>query len=217
MRRDPTDASHVEMDVSVEIPASVTGPLRLMYGVMDERGKLADVGRSQLTQANQHDYQVAFPIHVTTGQYRLRVVASDANGHIGSVEKPVAAALARTGRYVRSDLLTAFSDAQGASKFVTLDTLPKDARTLIVRLELYPDGSGRNGTLQVRFQLLQSDRHSAIATEEITPPASGTTRVAAATLPIQALGAGSYTIRATVFENGAEVGTQSATFRKPAS
>ncbi|MGH9409349.1 MAG: hypothetical protein ACRD1V_07825, partial [Vicinamibacterales bacterium] len=136
---------------------------------------------------------------------------------IGSVEKPVSAALTRTGSYLRSDLLTAFTDSRGTSKFVTLDTLPRDVRTLVVRLELYPDGSGSNGGLQVRFQLLQSDTNAAIATDEVTPSASSATRVAAASLPIQGLGAGSYTIRATVFENGAEVGTQSAMFRKPAS
>ena len=217
IRRDPTDARQIEMDVSVEIPASVKGPLTVMCGVMDESGKLVDVGRKQLPAAHQSDYRVAFPIHVTTGQYRLRLVASDANGHIGSAEKPVPAALARIGSYASSDLLTAFTDTHGSSKFVTLDTLPGDVRMLIVRLELYPDDSGRNGNLQVRFQLLQSDKNSAIATEEVTPSASGLTRVAAASLPIQGLGTGSYTIRATVFENGTEVGTQSATFRRPAS
>ena len=214
MRRDPTDASHIEMDVSVEVPGTVTGPVTLLYGLMDEKGTIGDVGRDQLLQANQGDYQVAFPIHLRKGQYRLRVVASDANGHIGSVEKPVLATLARTGSYVSSDLLTAYTDAHGTSQLVTLETLPHDARSLTVRLELYPDGSGRNGGLQVRFQLLHADTNAAIATDEVTPSASGTTQVAAASLPIQGLGAGSYTLRATVIENGADVGTQSATFTR---
>lgn len=214
VRRDPTDASQLEMDVSVEVPASVTGPVTLMYGLMDESGKVADVGRQQLTQANQSDYQVAFPVHLTTGQYRLRVVASDASGHIGSVEKPVSAALTRAGSYISSDLLTAVTDSNGASKLVALDPLPHDARTLIVRLELYPTVSGTDGGLRVRFELFQSDKSSAIATDEVAPSVSGTTSVAAASLPIQELGAGSYTIRATVLENGVDVGTQSATFRK---
>lgn len=214
MRRDPTDASHIEMDVSVEVPGTVTGPVTLMYGLMDQKGTLGDVGRAQLSQANQGDYQVAFPIHLTQGQYRLRVVASDAKGNIGSVEKSVSAALARTGSYVSSDLLTAYTDAHGTSQVVTVDTLPHDARSLTVRLELYPDGSGRNGGLQVRFQLLHSDTNAAIATDEVTPSTSGTTRVAAASLPIQGLGAGLYTLRATVIENGADAGTRSATFTK---
>ena len=214
MRRDPTDARQIEMDSSVEIPASVTGPLTLMYGLMDQNGKIADVGREQVSQVNQRDYQVAFPIRVTTGRYRLRVVASDASGHIGSVEKPVSATLARAGTYAISDLLTAYTDAHGTSKLVTLDTLPHDAGTLIVRLELYPDGSANHDALQIRFQLLHADTNAAIATDKVTPSTSGTTRVAAASLPIQGLGAGSYTLRATVIENGADIGTQSATFRK---
>ncbi|MGH9408122.1 MAG: VWA domain-containing protein, partial [Vicinamibacterales bacterium] len=123
MRRDPTDANQIEMDVSVEVPASVTGPLTLMCGVMDAHGNMADVGRKRLPPATHRDYQIAFPIRLTTGQYRLRIAASDANGHIGSVEKPVSAALTRTGSYLRSDLLTAFTDSRGTSKFVTLDTL----------------------------------------------------------------------------------------------
>ncbi|MGH9410048.1 MAG: VWA domain-containing protein, partial [Vicinamibacterales bacterium] len=91
VRRDPTDASHLEMDVSVEVPASVTGPLTVMCGVMDAHGNMADVDRKQLPPATHRDYQIAFPIRLTTGQYRLRIAASDANGHIGSVEKPVSA------------------------------------------------------------------------------------------------------------------------------
>ena len=216
MRRDPADASDIEIDSSVEVPASVTGPLTLLYGLMDQNGKIANVGREEIPQADQNDYQVAFPMRVTPGRYRLRVVASDANGHIGSVEKPVSAALAPAGTYTASDLLTAYTDARGASQLVTLDTLPPDARSLLLRLELYPDGSERHGALQVRFQLLQLGQNSAIATDEVTPSASDTTRVAAASLPIQGLGAGSYTIRATVFENGIEVGTQSATFKRDA-
>ncbi|HEY3883928.1 MAG TPA: hypothetical protein VGL62_01875 [Vicinamibacterales bacterium] len=214
MRRDPTDGNRIEMDVSVEVPVSVKGPLTMMYGLMDENGTMADVGHEQLSHENQSDYRVAFPMRVTTGRYRLRVAAADANGHIGSVEKPVSATLARAGSYVSSDLLTALTDARGTSKLVALDTLPHDVRTLIVRLELYPDSSGRNGVLQVQFQLLQSDTSSAIATEQVTPSVSGSVRVAVVSLPLEGLAAGSYTIRATVTENGVVVGTQSATFRK---
>ena len=214
MRRDPADASHIEIDSSVEVPASVTGPLILLYGLMDQNGNVANVGREQLPQANQSDYQVAFPIRVTPGQYRLRVVASDAGGHIGSVERPVSAALARAGSYVSSDLLTAYTDAHGTSQVVTLDTLPHGVRALLVRLELYPDGSQKHGVLQVRFQLLEPGQTSAIATDEVRPSDSSSTRIATESLAIQGLAAGSYTIRATVFENGTEVGTQSATFRK---
>jgi VWFA-related protein len=214
MRRDPADASQIEIDTSVHVPASVTGPLTMMYGLMDQNGRMGDVGRLELSQANDSDYQVAFPIRVTAGQYRLRVVVSDASGHIGSVEKPVSAELARTGGYLSSGLLTAFTDSHGTSKLVTLDTLPHDVRALIVRVELYPDNSEKTGALQVKFQLLQSETTSAIAAEQVAPSVSGSTRVAVASIPIQGLGAGSYTIRATVFENGTEVGTQSATFRK---
>jgi VWFA-related protein len=214
MRRDPADATGIEMDTSVHVPASVIGPLTMMYAVMDEHGKMGDVGRVQLSQADHTDYQIAFPIHVPTGRYRLRVVASDANGHIGSVEKPVSAELGRAGSYVSSDLLTAFTDAHGISKLVTLDTLPHDIHTLIVRLELYADGAESRGVLQVRFRLVQSDTTLTIATEQVAPSVSGTTRVAVATLPMEVLEAGAYTIRAVVLENGTEVGSRSATFRK---
>ena len=214
VRRDPADASRLEVDASVEVPATVRGPLMLMYGLMDESGAIANVGREQLSQPNQNDYQAAFPIQVKSGRYRLRVVVADANGHIGSIEMPVSAALAREGNYTSSDLLTAFTDSHGDSKLVTPDTLPHDVRTLIVRLELYPDSSASNGGVQVRFQLLESDKASAIATDDVTPSMAGTVRVAAASLPIQGLAAGSYTIRATVLENGSEVGSRSVTFTK---
>jgi VWFA-related protein len=212
MRRDPTDASRIEMDVSVDVPATVKGPVTMMYGLVDGSGRIVESGRARATQEGQLDYRLAFPVRASAGTYRLRVVAADANGSIGSVEHAVSAALMRIGRYAISDLLTSVPAATGGSRFVALSAIPHDAPALTVSLELYPEGASGEGDLQVRFDLLRSGTEQPIASDPVTPSALGNARLASATLPVQSLAPGSYTIRATVFENGTLIGTESATF-----
>ncbi|MGH9409883.1 MAG: VWA domain-containing protein [Vicinamibacterales bacterium] len=215
MRRDPTDVTRIEMDVSVDIPPSVKAPLTMMYGLMDETGKIIDAGRTQAAQAAPSGYRLAFPIRASAGQYRLRVAASDANGAIGSVEKPVAATLARIGGYSVSDILTAITGADGAPRLVALEAIPRDTQTLTVSLELYAETAAA-GPVQVRFDLIQPGGEP-IATSTLAPAVSGTAHIAVAHLAIGHLSPGAYTIRATVVDDGADVGAQSATFTKPGS
>jgi hypothetical protein len=183
-----------------------------MYGLVDDTGKIVESGRARATQEGQLDYRLAFPVRASVGAYRLRVIASDTNGSIGSVERPMSAALTRIGRYAISDLLTTVPASNGGSRFVALSAIPHDAPTLTVSLELYPEGAGESD-LQVRFDLLRSGTEQPIASNAVTPSVSGNVRLASATLPVQNLASGSYTIRATVLENGTLIGTQSTAFR----
>jgi VWFA-related protein len=214
LRRDPTNANRIEIDVSVDVPGRIKGPVTMMYGLLNDAGKIIDAGTKEVARSAQADYRLAFPISVNAGTYHLRVAVSDADGDIGSVEKPISASLTHIGTYTVSDLLIASAGPDGISRLVALDAIPQDARTLSVALELYPDDVSIQGGLQVRFELLPSDQTTAIATTAIVPSGSGNARIASASLPIATLGPGSYRIRATVLANGAAVGAESATFRK---
>jgi hypothetical protein len=185
----------------------------MLYGLLDDKGKIVESGRARVTQEGQLDYRLAFPVRATAGAYRLRVVASDANGSLGSVEQAVSPALTRIGRYAISDLLTTVPTANGGSKFVALSAIPREAPTLTVSLELYPNGVPADEDLQVRFDLLHAGTDQPIASSPVTPSVSNTARLASATLPVPGLAPGSYTIRATVLEGGAVIGTESVTFR----
>lgn len=212
LRREPADASRIEMDVSTDVPATVKGPLTMMYAVVDEAGKIVLAGRKQVSQEAAGDYRLAFPVPLSSGRYRLRVAAADAKADVGSIEKSVSAALTHAGSYTISDLLTTYAGVDGVPRLAPPDAIPAEARRVDLRLELYPDDRTSDAGVQVRLELLQS--HKLIETRTVSPSGSGNTRVASVSLPIDALGPGPYSIRATILESGTAVGTQSTTFIK---
>jgi VWFA-related protein len=214
MRRDPTNAERVEIRVSAAAPASVKGPVEMMYGLVDEAGQMVVSGQNRLAEVSGRDYRLLFPIRTRMGHYRLRVVASDGDRHIGSLETPVSASLPQVGGYATSDLLTAVLEPDGATKPVGPDAIPGDAQSLIVQLELYPAASADPPIPHVQFQLLRADGSNATDVDDVVSSMSGTVLVARTSLPIQALASGSYTIRATVFENDNNIGVASLVVRK---
>ena len=211
-RHDP-NSNALQLGVNVQVPSSVQGPLVAMYGLVNEAGKIT-AGRCDVPAPNPgEDYQLAFPVPIETGRYRLRFVVADAKGNIGSVEHGVTAGLAHFGSFSVSDLFTMWSGADHQPRFLALERLPEGATTIGASLELYPDSTNAPDVV-VRFTLTTPGSETALIEREITPALVGTTRQAIAELPVDDLQPGTYTIRATVVEAGVMTGAVTTTIRK---
>jgi hypothetical protein len=158
------------------------------------------------------DYQLAFPIGVAPGAYRLRFAVADAAGNIGSVEQGVNARLARLGAVSVSDLVTTWAGADGSQRFLALETVPAAATSVRAFLELYPEGG--SPSLEVRFAVLKAGESAPVLEETRTPLPEGNALAAGIDIPVGTLAAGSYMLRATVVEAGVATGTVTTSFRK---
>ena len=212
-RHDPA-SNALQLGVNVQVPSSVQGPLIAMYGLVNEAGEIKQAGRRDVPVPNQgEDYQLAFPVPIESGKYRLRFVVADAKGNIGSVEHGVTAGLAHFGAFTVSDLFTMWSGADHQPRFLALERLPEGATTIGASLELYPDAPTPPEVI-VRFTLTAPGSDTALIEREITPAVSGTTLQAVAELPVEDLQAGAYIIHASVVEAGNVTGTVTSTIRK---
>jgi hypothetical protein len=184
-----------------------------MIVVVDENGKIVQQGRKQVTQpAPGADYQMSVPIPLAAaGKYRVRLAMADASGNIGSLEAPVASALAHFGTHTVSDLFTMWAGQDGVSHFVTRETLPLSAVSMQVSLELYPDVPASTADLRVRFAIIPAGETTPVFEQSILPTAPGATRSASVTVPAERLKPGAYTIRASVAEGAIVIGTVTAT------
>jgi hypothetical protein len=212
-RHDP-NSNALQLGVNVQVPSSVQGPLVAMYGLVNEAGEIKEAGRRDVPAPNPgEDYQLAFPVPIETGKYRLRFVVADAKGNIGSVEHGVTAGLAHFGAFSVSDLFTVWAGADHQPRFLALERLPEGATTIGASLELYPDNANAPDVI-VRFTLTAPGSETALVEQQITPALVGTTHQATAELPVEDLQPGTYTIRAAVVEAGVITGVVTSTIRK---
>jgi hypothetical protein len=215
LRRDPA-GNQLQLAMNVQVPGAVTGPLVTMFGVVDDAGKMVQVGRKEL-QAPQagDDYRVAFPVVLPEGRYRVRILATDTRGAIGAIEQAVTVRLARLGSFSASDLLTTWTDASGARRLLGLDTLPAIARTIGVSLEMYPEtpASSADG-LTIRLALLREGDDQPMVERNLSLTASGGHLSASADMETAAWEPGTYTVRATLLEAGVVTGTVKTSIRK---
>ena len=213
VRRAPADAAALQLGVNIQMPANVTAPLVAMFAIVDQGGKVVNAGRQAVPSAPAgEDYQLAFPIVVASGAYRLRFAVADAAGNIGSVEQSVDARLARLGAVTVSDLVMTWTGPDDTRRFLALETVPGAATSVRAFLELYREGG--EPALEVRFALLKSGESAAVLEETRTPLPEGTALSAGIDILVGTLGSGNYTLRATVVEGGVETGTVTTSFRK---
>jgi VWFA-related protein len=213
LRRSPAGADAVQLGVNVHMPATVAAPLVAMFAIVDQAGKIVTAGRQPVPAAPAGgDYELAFPIGVTPGAYRLRFAVADAAGNIGSVEQAVEARLARLGAVTVSDLVTTWTGPDGQRRFLALETVPAAADSMRAFIELYREGAP--AALAVRFALLKTGEPTPVLEETLTPTPDGAALAAGIDIPVSTLDAGSYTVRATILEAGVEVGTVTTSFRK---
>ncbi len=213
LRRDPASGAGLQLGVNIQMPANVSAPLVAMFALVDQSGKIVNAGKQGVPPALAgEDYQLAFPIGVAPGPYRLRFAVADAAGNIGSVEQSVEARLPKLGAVTVSDLVTTWTGPDGDRRFLALETVPEAATTVRAFLELYRDGDAP--ALEVRFAVLKVGETAPVLERTQTPGMDGTALSAGIDIPVSKLTAGSYTLRATVVEAGVEVGTVTTSFRK---
>jgi hypothetical protein len=188
---------------------------------VDDAGKTIQQARREVPQASAtSDYQIAFPIRLEPGSYRLRFAVADANGNVGSLEHRVTANLPHMGALSMSEFFTTWADADGAPKFLALETLPAAAKTFRATLELYPDNpAAPPADLAVRLALVRVGEEAPLVEQDLKPLPipNGTGLVVSAEIPVEPLEPGTYTIRATLLESGAVTGTVSTVVRKKAA
>ena len=140
---------------------------------------------------------------------------ADAAGNIGSVETRVDATLKKLGRFAVSELFLTWSGADPTPRFLALETIPADATTLRVALELYPDAAAAEAEVSVRFELVPVGGSTSALSEEARAVRDGTLLAVGVDVPVTDLAAGVYTVKAAVLESGREIGLATTVIEKP--
>jgi hypothetical protein len=195
------------------VPADVALPLSLRFALIDAAGRTAFAASKDVPGTTLDEHQVIVPLPVPAGAYRLRVVAADGPGNIGSVELPVTAELTRAGDFELSDLLVTFAESGGAERFTAGADIPPGAKRLTAVLELHPRGAMPRDVV-VRFALLAADDTTTLQEFSSPPAIRGDRWTATAMLSIGMLSEGRYVLRAQIFQGGKRVAEQSRSLRR---
>lgn len=213
VRRNAADPKQVDLSVHAAMPAGVKGPAIASIALIDATGAAKSTRRILEAQPDG-SYLATYLFPLAPGDYKVRFVAADAAGKLGSVEVAVPATLQRMGAFTASDVLTWYADA-GKAQLFTLEDVPAPVATLNASIELYPPaGPMPADAPHVRWTLLKSGQASPVIDEEVAANAGPAFFRGDMSFPISSLPAGSYTIRATVLVNGQPAGTAAATVKK---
>jgi len=213
----------IDLAVNVMIPASATGPLTTMFGLVDESGAMKSGRKVVAAPLDGGAYRLAFALPVSPGSYKLRFAVADATGAVGSVETAVAARLATMGPFQVSDLLTSWTGADGTPQFLGIEDLPAGVKTINAILELYPavganaaarDARPSPEDVQVRLGLYAGRRSQPLAEKDVVPSRTGGILRAEAPFSVDTLEPGAYVLRATVLVAGKKIGTARVSLRK---
>jgi hypothetical protein len=205
----------LQIVVDARVPPTAAAPVTLLFGLLDAKGAVVFAARKELASTTGGELRTLFPIPVPSAEYRLRVVGGDADHRVGALELPVSATLTRSGDVELSDVLTVFRSDNGTEAFSAFEEIPASAERVSVSLELYADGaSARLETATVRFTISAPGSDEPLDLQSTTPVFSGDRWTASAALPLGALPAGRYDLRATVWQGGVEVGRQSRPLTK---
>ena len=213
LRRSSSAAGQVDVSVNVALPASVTGPVTTFIGIVDANGAIRN-SRRVLEPSPGADYAVPFLFPLVPGDYRIRFVAADATGAIGSIELPLSAKLSAFGEFTSSDVLTWVVDAANKAQLFAIEDVPQGAASLNASIELYPAGPMPGEPPTVKWTLLREGESKPIAEEEGPARPSATLMRADVEFPFAALPAGLYVVRAELMVNDKPVGVRAAVVRK---
>ncbi len=78
-----------DLDIAVRIPASVPGPVTIVFGLVDASGVRQSGDTTVDVPAGGADYRVPLTLAVAPGTYKLRFAAGDGAGRIGTSETTV--------------------------------------------------------------------------------------------------------------------------------
>ena len=119
--------SQVDVGANVEVPGSVTGPITVMFGLVDLASGTLRTGKTTIAApVAGGNYRVSLSLPVATGAYRLRFAVADAAGHVGSLGIGVKAELTRLGPLQLSDVLTSWTGTDGKPQFLALEEIPSE-------------------------------------------------------------------------------------------
>jgi hypothetical protein len=195
------------------MPGDVALPISLQFGLVDARGMMAFAAQKDLTVRGQGEHQIVVPLPVAAGDYRLRVVAADGSGNVGSAELPIVAELTRAGEFELSDLLVTVVDRSGGERFLAGEEIPASAARMTAVLELHPRAA-MPADVTVRFALLSADESSTLQEDSVSASIAGDRWTATATLSAAELRSGQYVLRASVLQAGTLLGVQSRVLRR---
>ncbi len=201
-----TSNTALELMVEVEIPASITGPLVTMFGMVDRQGGMNSGRRELPATTDGSPISTSFVLPMTQGQYRFRLAAVDTAGTLGSTEVPINAALAQMGPFVASDLLTAWVDDKGQGHFFVSNTLPAGATSLRTSLELYATSTAPVEGVSVLWEITRVGETEPMEERDLAPRAAGSVLRAEAEFDSALFTAGAYTLRATVRQGETVIG-----------
>ncbi len=213
LRRSTNVAGQVDVSVNIVIPASVKGPITTFIGLIDSTNALRS-NRRVLDPSPGADYAVPFLFPLPTGDYRIRFVASDTTGAVGTIDLPVHAALSTFGEFTSSDVLTWVVDSANRAQLFAIEDVPAGADTLNASIELYPKGDMPGESPTIRWTLLKDGEANPIAEDETPARPAATLMRADVEFPFAALPAGMYTVRAELIVNDKVAGTRAAIVRK---
>lgn len=205
----------VELEVGVDVPESVAGPLTVTIGVLDAHGALKQGRQSVPIPTPGQSYRLVVPMAVAEGAYRVRLAVEDANGGVGSVDTEVDAHVNAMGPVSTSDVLTWWKDKDGRRQYLTLPEAPTGLSSLTAGIELYRAAGGTMPSeLGVRLSIMVAGESAPVAEVNLTPKTDGDRWHAEATLPFANLADGTYVLRATVTAAGQRLGDVSTTVVK---
>lgn len=213
--RRASNGSQIELGVNLSVPGHIPAPLTVGFAVVEQGGRVQRSGSVNVSSAGaEPEHRTSFAVEVSAGEFRLRVAVIDGVGAVGTVELPVRARLTPVGRFFVSDLQTFFVDDQGRQKFLALERVPEQATYVGAALELYGAGIENETPPTIRLDVIPIGTNVAAATQSIQAIATGRLLRADTRVKLEGLSPGTYSLRATVLENGAAVGTVSTTMKK---
>lgn len=207
------DPARLTVDVQIAVKGSARPPLEALLGLVDARGGVR-TATPQIEAANDGSFRVDLSLPVDAGSNTVRFAVADAANAMGSIDIPVTARLTPMGGWLASDLLrwTASGDAR---RPMLIRELPEGITAIGVTLELYRAAAASSAAdLLVKVELTGGDTAVASIERIVTPEERGEALVADAEFPLARLGAGAYTIRATVSSASTVLGAVSTTFVK---
>lgn len=213
IRRSTNAAGQVDVSVNVVMPASVKGPITTFVGLIDSTNAIRS-SRRVLDASSGSDYAVPFLFPLPPGDYRLRFVASDSAGAIGTIDLPVHASLSGFGEFTSSDVLTWVVDSSNKAQLFAIEDVPAGAETLNASIELYPKGDMPGEPPTIRWSLVKDGETKPIAEDETPARPAATLMRSDVEFPFAALPAGVYTVRAELIVNDKIAGTRAAIVKK---
>ncbi|MEI6243463.1 MAG: hypothetical protein WCQ64_00330, partial [Acidobacteriota bacterium] len=212
-RRSATAAGQVDVSVNVVMPASVKGPITTFVGIVDPSGAVRN-SRRVLDPSSGADYAVPYLFPLAPGDYRIRFVASDSSGAMGTIELPLSVKLSPMGPFTAGDVLTWVVDGTNKAQLFALEDVPAGVETLNASLELYPSGAMPGESPTVRWTLTREGETKPLVDDAQPARPAATLMRSDAEFPFAALPAGRYIVRAELLVDDKPVGARAAVVRK---